>query len=97
MHFGNSGSKNEAGPQDLATLAIKHFAGRAPSARLESEFAFPKPKKLLVEFIKFARESMPPVQPSIRGSLLTGASALALSVSGTGSNAQTAQTPLQNV
>jgi hypothetical protein len=40
---------------------------------------------------------MPPVQPSIRGSLLTGASALALSVSGTGSNAQTAQTPLQNV
>lgn len=40
---------------------------------------------------------MPPVQPSIRASLLTGASALALSVSATGSGAQTAQTPPQTV
>lgn len=36
---------------------------------------------------------MPPVQPGIRGSLLTGASALALSISNTGSNAQTVQAP----
>src|SRR5271167_2787718 len=40
---------------------------------------------------------MPTVLPSIRGSLLTGASAIALSVSATGSNAQTAQTPPQTV
>jgi hypothetical protein len=40
---------------------------------------------------------MPPVQPSIRGSLLTGASALALSVPATGSKAQAPQTPPQTV
>jgi hypothetical protein len=40
---------------------------------------------------------MPPVQPSIRGSLLTGASALALSVPATGANAGSPQTPPQTV
>jgi hypothetical protein len=40
---------------------------------------------------------MPPVQPSIRGSLLTGASALALSVPATGSKAQAPQVPPQTV
>jgi hypothetical protein len=36
---------------------------------------------------------MPPIQPSLRGSLLTGASALALSVAGSGAQAQVAGTP----
>jgi hypothetical protein len=41
---------------------------------------------------------MPPVQPSLRGSLLTGASALALSVSASGAHAQAAsQSPLAKV